>query len=89
MLADGPSAPDDCWEHLGALAGAVKALEPDVRLLAARVRAALVRFEASFSDDSTYDDFEQVWVSTGAAALYGATTALAEALTAAVEPLEV
>lgn len=85
--ADGSFEPSLDWDHLGALAAAVRALEPDIRLLADRVRAALVGFERSFEDDSAYDDFDLVWVSTGAAALYNATVELAEVLSAAVEPL--
>lgn len=75
-------------DHLGALAAAVETMEPDVRALASRVHVALRALLSSLSDASGDDDFEVVWISSGAAALYDATIEMADVLTTAVGQLE-
>lgn len=69
-------------DHLGALAAAMAAMEPDLRILAARVRQALRRFEAEFGDDP--ERYELARELSGAAALYDAAVGLVDALEAAV-----
>ncbi len=73
-------------DHLGALAAAMAAMEPDLRILAARVRSALRRFEAEYGDDP--ENYELARELTGAADLYEAAMALVDALEEAVSLAE-
>jgi hypothetical protein len=68
--------PVGCDDHLAALAAALSALEPDIRVLTIRVRTALET--VLDSDLIGSGEFEHAWESTGAASLYDAVMELSE-----------
>lgn len=83
---------DDSSEALaemGALAASITALEPDLQLLASRVRWALSIFEERFDGDepSLIERYDLDRYSMGAAALYDAVVDLSELLMNAVAGL--
>lgn len=87
MIRAGRALGPDPRGDLAALAAVVEVLTPDLRTLAVRVRATLESLEPALASES--EDFERMWVSTGAAALYDATVELVEVLATAVENLDV
>jgi hypothetical protein len=68
--------PVGCDDHLATLAAALTALEPDIRVLTTKVRAALDT--ALDSDLMGSGEFEHAWESTGAASLHDAVMELSE-----------
>lgn len=80
---------DEALAEMGALAASITALEPDLQVLASRVRWALSIFEERFEGDepSVIERYELDRYSMGAAALYDAVVDLSELLMNAVAGL--